>query len=79
MALPCGALSAYAVVGMGASRSHAHLAVRSSKFALHSMITSRLNLLMLGVRQPHYTVAYVDKVAPMYAESLLPRETDEQR
>ncbi|RKT47587.1 ClcB-like voltage-gated chloride channel protein [Thiocapsa rosea] len=73
-----GPPSAYAVVGMGAMlAATTHAPLMSILMVFEMTMDYEIVLpLMLAVVTAHYTVRrYVD-VAPMYAESLLPREAD---
>jgi H+/Cl- antiporter ClcA len=73
-----GPPSAYAVVGMGAMlAATTHAPLMSIMMVFEMTMDYEIVLpLMLAVVTAHYTVRrYVD-VAPMYAESLLPREAD---
>jgi H+/Cl- antiporter ClcA len=73
-----GPPSAYAVVGMGAMlAATTHAPLMSIMMVFEMTMDYEIVLpLMLSVVTAHYTVRrYVD-VAPMYAESLLPREAD---
>jgi FimV-like protein len=73
-----GPPSAYAVVGMGAMlAATTHAPLMSIMMVFEMTMDYEIVLpLMLAVVSAHYTVRrYVD-VAPMYAESLLPREAD---
>ncbi|SDX24874.1 ClcB-like voltage-gated chloride channel protein [Thiocapsa roseopersicina] len=76
-----GPPSAYAVVGMGAMlAATTHAPLMSIMMVFEMTMDYEIVLpLMLAVVTAHYTVRrYVD-VAPMYAESLLPREADARR
>ncbi len=78
MPVGTGPPSAYAVVGMGAMLAATTQAPLMSIMMVFEMTMDYKIVLplMLAVVTAHYTVLrYVD-VGPMYAESLLPRETD---
>lgn len=81
--LPVGAgpPSAYAVVGMGAMlAATTHAPLMSILMVFEMTMDYQIVLpLMLAVVAAHYTMLRYNNVAPMYAESLLPRETEAPR
>jgi FimV-like protein len=81
--LPVGTAppSAYAVVGMGAmlaGTTHAPLMAILMVFEM-TMDYEIVLPLMLAVVTAHYTARQYSDISPLYAESLLPRETDAPR